>query len=237
MIGLGLALSAKHVFDDHRDALARGDAELICLGVRPHGALDIWRCYAMNSAGEGTGDLELLSLMLVSDWPADDRFMVLPLTTRIPHPGEELIVAGFRLGEPGESHSMSESEPLGGLLYVSKGQAGEFSYPIRDRVLAPYPTIEVFSGSLGGMSGGAVLDVNGHVVGIVSVGLSTEDHCGHTLAAWWMPTYFWRVDSHLWPAELNESGAALWSRSTVEIVGREYVEVLDEPNFNLTRWT
>lgn len=69
MIRLGLALSAKHVFDDHRDALASGEAVLTCFGMRPNGGLDIWQCYAMSTHDAGRCDLELLSLKLLSDLP------------------------------------------------------------------------------------------------------------------------------------------------------------------------
>jgi hypothetical protein len=98
--------------------------------MRPVGGLDIWQCYAM-STGVGSGDLELLSLKLLSDWPADGRFMVLPLTTRIPPTGETLTVAGFRFGEPGTEYSIHDPGPVGGLLYVSQGAAGEFTFTTR----------------------------------------------------------------------------------------------------------
>jgi hypothetical protein len=52
MIGLGLAISAKHVFDDHRAALNAGDAVLLCLGVRSDGVLDVWHCYSMATAND-----------------------------------------------------------------------------------------------------------------------------------------------------------------------------------------
>jgi hypothetical protein len=233
MIGLGLALSAKHVLEAHRNALMRGDAVLLCIGTRPNVGLDVWKCYAM-SPEDGDGDLELLSLMLLSEWPTDGRFVVLPLTTRIPPVGETLTVAGFRFGEPGTVFSTDSIEPVGGLLYLSRGAAGEFSYPTHDWL--PYPTIEVLSGSHGGMSGGAVFDVNGHVVGITSRGLSTADQGGPTWAAWWMSMYFWRPAPRKWPAGVAEEGVALSEMSTVSIVGREHVRVLDEPNFELTRY-
>jgi hypothetical protein len=34
MIGLGIALSAKHVFDDHRDAFMSGEAVAMCIDLR-----------------------------------------------------------------------------------------------------------------------------------------------------------------------------------------------------------
>ncbi|BBZ75437.1 hypothetical protein MANY_07740 [Mycolicibacterium anyangense] len=76
MVGLGLALSAAHVFDDHRDALVTGEATLTCIGMRANGAAELWRCYAMSRDKEDQCDLELLCLELISDVPADRRFRV-----------------------------------------------------------------------------------------------------------------------------------------------------------------
>lgn len=83
MIGMGLAISASHVFDDHRDALDKGHAVVLCIGVRASGAMEIWHCYSMVRDGSG-GDLQLLSLKLSSKLPDDGHFRVVPLTTRIP---------------------------------------------------------------------------------------------------------------------------------------------------------
>lgn len=231
MIGMGLAFSAKHVLADHLEALTTGDAELICFGVRPSGIADIWKCYAHSADDTSAGDLNLLCLKLVSEWVPDRHFKVLPLTTRIPPPGETLTVVGFRFDEVIPRDSVDGPTRFPGLLYVSKGSAGEFSYPIHDSVLAPFPTIEVLSGSLGGMSGGAVLDVKGRLVGITSLGLSSDDEPGPTLAAWWMTAVFWRTTLMWPPGVYPDQSAILWEMPTVAIYGREDVQLLDEPNF------
>ena len=175
-------------------------------------------------------------LKLVSDLPADHHLMVTPMTTRIPPPGETLTVVGFRFEDSVSTDSIHDPVALAGMMYVSKGSAGDFSYPIHDSLLAPYPTIEISSGSLGGISGGAVLDVNGHMVGITSRGWQSDDRQGPTLAAWWMQALFWRTNL-TWPPGVYDESLPLWRLPTVHIVGREYVHVLDEPHFGLTRWT
>lgn len=231
IIGVGLALSAKHVFDPHFDALIRAEAVPVCIGVRPGGVADIWHVYAISSDDKGAGDLQLLCLRLVSDLPSDRHFRTLRLTSRIPARGEDLTVVGYRFDEPAPLQS-AEGDPsvLSGHMYVSKGTAGEWSYPIHDQVLAPYPTIEVMSGSLGGMSGGAVFDLNGHVVGITTRGWQTDDQQGPTLAAWWMTGVFWRTKL-TWPPGIYDAASILWDMPSVNIVGRENVQLLDEPNF------
>lgn len=236
MIGMGLALSAKHVFTDHLQALIGGEAVLYCFGVRPGGLADIWECYAASSDSSGAGDLQLLCLKLVSKFDNGRSFKVMPLVTRVPPPGEMVSVVGFRFDEFIPAETLEDPVKLGGMMYVSKGSAGELSYPIHDSVLAPFPTLEVFSGSLGGMSGGAVLDINNNLLGITSLGLDSNDNQGPTLAAWWMTAVFWRTQL-AWPPDVYpDPTAILWDLPTVTILGREYVQLLDEPNFNLTAW-
>jgi len=236
MIGLGLALSAKHVFDEHRAALGDGDAVGFCIGVRGDGTLAAWQVYSMATIPGGT-DLQLLSLRLVSDMPADGDFSTIPLTTRVPPPGEHLTVVGFRFDdETASTDSIENPVALSGLMYVSQGAAGQFSFPIHDSVLAPYPTIEVLSGTLGGMSGGAVLDVNGHVVGITSRGLETDDQQGPSLAAWWLPAYFWKPQS-TWPSGLyNEEFSTVSDNLTVRVIGREHIKLTEDGRYGVTGW-
>jgi hypothetical protein len=236
MIGLGLALSAKHVFDEHRAPLDDGDAVGLCIGVRGDGTVAAWHLYSMATVPSGS-DLQLLSLRLVSDLPTDGDFATIPLTTRVPPPGEHLTVVGFRFDDvPASTDSIENPVALSGLMYVSQGAAGQFSFPIYDSVLAPYPTIEVLSGTLGGMSGGAVLDVNGHVVGITSRGLQTDDKQEPSLAAWWSPAFFW-TPQLTWPSGFyNEVFSTVSDISTVRVVGREHIKVTEDGQYSVTHW-
>jgi Trypsin-like peptidase domain len=231
MIGLGLAISAKHVFDDHHAALHKGEGVLLCVGLRPNGVLDVWHCYELVVSDDG-GDLALLSLKLASDLPVGGNFNVLPLTARVPDGGEHLTVVGFRFDE--STDSIDNPIELSGMMYVSKGATGQFSYPIHDLVIAPYPTIEVLSGTFGGMSGGAVLNRDGAVVGIISRGLQTDDQQGPSLAAWWMHVMAWRPKLS-WPTGLYEQDTAVFDLPTVTIIGRENVEVTADGRVNLKR--
>jgi Trypsin-like peptidase domain len=232
MIGLGLAITAKHVIDDHHARWQAGEGVLVCAGVRPDGVLEAWHCYSitMNS---GPGDLALLSLRLASPIPADGYFRTLSLSTRIPAPEERLIVVGYRFEDPGSVDPITNAVASTGLMYVSSGAAGVFSFPTHDSTLAPYPTIEILSGTFGGMSGGAVFDTSGAVVGIISRGWQTDDEGGPTLAAWWTPLLFWRPAASGLPG-VDEPGTPLFEMRTVNVLGRENVEVGPSGQFSVT---
>jgi len=227
MIGLGLAITAKHVIDDHHARWQAGEGVLRCAGLRPNGVLEAWYCYSitMNS---GPGDLALLSLRVASPVPADGYFRTLSLSTRVPAPGEHLNVVGVRFREgPGSVDpvtGVTDAVEGTGLMFVSSGAAGAFSFPAHDSVLAPYPTIEILSGTFGGMSGGAVLDTSGAVVGIISRGWRTDDREGPTLAAWWTPLLLWRPAASGLPG-VDEPGTPVFEMRTVNILGRENVDV------------
>lgn len=90
--------------------------------------------------------------------------------------------------------------------------------------------------TLGGMSGGAVIDVNGHVVGITSRGLTHHDQKGPSLAAWWLPALVW-APTLSWPTGIHDGPSTLSENVTVRVVGREYIEISEDGQFNLTRWT
>ena len=131
MIGLGLAISAKHVFDSHRAALNEGDAVLLCIGVRGDGAIEVWHCYSMATTADT--DLQLLSLKLASKLPADSDFTTIPLTTRIPPPGEHLTVVGFRFERSASADSIHNPVALSGLMTYRKAPLGNSVF--RDMIL------------------------------------------------------------------------------------------------------
>jgi hypothetical protein len=85
------------------------------------------------------------------------------------------------------------------------------------------------------MSGGAVLDSQGAVIGAVSRSLSTDDGEGPTLAAWVIPALALRptVD---WPLGLYPADTPLVQfPNAVRIDGREHLHVTG-PNYTLALW-
>ena len=184
MIAPGLALTATHVLafrPNHLPALQSGDASMLCIGVRSEG-LDVWKLRSIAHKYHDDEDLYLddlayLSLELASPLTEGWRFSSLPITTRCPTDREELTIVGFRFCD--EQIEASDARvSAGGDLFAAKGLVTAVYPRGRDNVL--YPTINISCGSLGGMSGGAVLDSEGKVMGLISRGYDG----GPTYAAW-----------------------------------------------------
>jgi hypothetical protein len=165
IVAPGLALTATHVIDQALADLPNGVAAVSCLGIRSTGP-DIWNVRSVSySDGD---DFAYLSLQLASRLTPGWRFTSFAVTTRAPRDGEVLTILGFRFDH-------REDGEFAGDLYAAAGRVVSVYHPMRDSFLMPYPTIEISCGSLGAMSGGAVVNGDGILVGVVGRGLVTND--------------------------------------------------------------
>ena len=178
MVAPGLAISATHIVRELLADILGGTVAL--LGVPPADrGLEIFRVRELSISSDS--DIMYMSVELASAVSADWRFLTLPMTTRSPRLGERVHVVGFHL----DTFSLDGDDlSLTGNLYTAAGDVGAVHLPMRDRVLMPFPTIEVACGSIGGMSGAAVLDETGFLLGVTSRDLTSEDGLGTTFAAW-----------------------------------------------------
>jgi hypothetical protein len=173
----GLVLGATHVLRHHADAIAAKALSVYCIGVRSGGRADLWAVPRSLRYAEDHSDIMFLGVELNSEISDDWYVSCLPISTRVPEEGEPLTIVGYRFDR-------EEAKPLPiingvravgrGDLYIAAGEVEKIYYPHRDRLLAPFPAIEIKCGSLGSMSGGAVIDQAGALVGILSrVGVMT----------------------------------------------------------------
>jgi hypothetical protein len=101
----------------------------------------------------------------------------------------------------------------------------------------PYPTIEIACGSLGGMSGGAILDDDGFLLGVTSRGVDADDGLGPTFAAWIVGALHRSVELP-WPPGVYSSPIHLLDIDDrlLGIEGREKVAVVDGMTMHYEVW-
>ncbi len=75
----------------------------------------------------------------------------------MPRIGETLTIAGFRFDAAGHAPDPMTFPPLEGKMVAAAGQVKQVHVNGRDTVLVPFPSIEIACGSVGSMSGPAVL--------------------------------------------------------------------------------
>ncbi len=203
MIAPGLAVSATHVFDQYFEKMEAGELVPYCIGVRKN-ELTIWSVRHISANRED--DLCLLSLVARSAFPDDMTFFKFGLSTRSPLPGELVHIIGFRNERVDESSGLST---VFGNYFASKGEVvGTYPGGIPGRFM-PFPLIEINCGSLGGMSGGAVVDSNSLVLGVISRGMETEDQRGPTYANWVLSAMSREVSLE-WPPGLHKEASLVF---------------------------
>ena len=228
----GLAVTATHLFGDCLPEVGKGKATVFCVGPTTAGAF-MWQVNKLNYSDRD--DIAYMSLELRSPVFPDWRLYSIAVTTRTPEPGETLSVIGFKF--PTIMRESSHTFRAEGGLYVAVGKVTNVYHPFRDQLLMPYPTIEVACGSLGGMSGGAVVDCQGYLVGIISRGWQTEEQDGPTYAAWIIGGLNRQLEIP-WPPGVYEQPIHILKidERAMRIEGRERVKVLDDLAYEYQVW-
>lgn len=186
LVGPGLGLAARHVFEDYFDDLSTGQAVPYGISITQSGLL-IWKLHQLVVANS---DVAILRLDLCSDLP-DGGLRLASLTTRTPMVGETVMIAGTR-----NRGTTNLDAPYDIEVRVGVGEITEVHPLARDSVMLPNPCIGVKCLTIGGMSGGPVFDMHGKVLGILSS--SFEDDEGPSYASLWWPSAALEINS-LWP--------------------------------------
>jgi Trypsin-like peptidase domain len=165
MVGPGLALGANHTMHEWVDRINAGETGVHAVGVTADGAV-VWGVVYGKSIG-GT-DLTIMRLKLLSTVPPARTLYFATLSTRLPAIGERTIAAGFIASAPVFEQRRERTMELNGGLRVTSGPVLQYFLEGRDRVLAPYPSIEIDAPLYGGMSGGPVFDSRGYLIALNS---------------------------------------------------------------------
>ncbi|MFJ3002386.1 trypsin-like serine peptidase [Serratia liquefaciens] len=164
MIAPGLLLTATHVLDELQ-ALGKHPIFLTFLPIGARGWLAKESRNSMRESkfeeGEANpSDLTLVSCTLNSDALADYPLNLWTLRVGLPLVGERLWAFGFR-------HGLVEDGVASVSPMVSSGLVTA-AFPQGRGERMPAPCIEVEMDTMGGMSGGPVVDSDGNVIGVVS---------------------------------------------------------------------
>jgi len=223
LIGPGLALAARHVFDPVIDDLRASRLGALAFSIMPDGLM-FWR---LRQVFYNDTDVVLLRLELASPVPTDGLTCA-TLTTRTPAIGEPVMIAGAR----GEEVGTARDSPARLSVRVGVGEVGEVHSSGRDRMLMPDPCLRVDCLTVGGMRGGPAFDKDGNVLGILSRSWSTNDDLGPSYVAFWWPVAAQMIET-IWPAgliSLPTSLLELADNGVVPIVGREAMKEITSPD-------
>jgi len=177
MVAPGVALTSRHVVDHMRNEGFLGEevgGYLLAIGFQNDG-MAIWN---PNSYAFGDGDLAILSLVRLPQNASRDlaptaadkliSVNVATLVARQPLVGEAISLIGFSAPERGEFENDAALDLLG-----SVGPVIDL-YPNGRGRTRPDPSAGVLAKTIGGMSGGAALDAQGRLLGIITSGLGEE---------------------------------------------------------------
>ncbi|MDO8799426.1 serine protease [Phenylobacterium sp.] len=226
MVGPGVALAAKHVFEPRlADIMASKDVPILH-AVTEHG-LQIWRLHQLVLTDT---DVAILRIDLASNLPPENDFHAATLTTRTPKVGEQVQIAGFR------SDSVEEGAILG-QTRVGIGEVTAVYLTGRDKVMLPHPCIEVKCLTIGGMSGGPAFDENGMLLGVLTSSIEHEEGPSYVSLAW--PTFGAKIES-LWLPGMIDLPTSLIEMAAKGVVGVEKPEaftIVGEGKCHLLTWS
>jgi len=164
MVGPGLLVTASHVLDEFP---SEGSPPLfmtfLANGARAWLPLDVATLSKSSEFDEGKivgSDMALVSCTLNSEAHAQIPLMLAPMQVALPLLGERLWAIGFR------HQTITDGTALVTPM-ISSGRVTA-AYPNGRGERMPSPCFEVNMDAIGGMSGGAVVNADGYLVGILS---------------------------------------------------------------------
>ena len=239
MVAPGVVLTASHSVNEYYDAVRARERQLHCIAIRQDGRAELWTLRRWIWP-ETKSDISFLNVELCTAAPEGWSCACLPISTRAPAVGETVSVIGFRFDVPGARGPLGTigDAPIisQGGLYVATGQVQKLWYPQRDPIRISFPAIQIGCSTLGGMSGGPVLDQAGNVIGILSTGMETLEG-DESYAAWILHAFMFKLGL-VWPPGLYSESATLLDLpdTLVRIVGRNKVELTSDQEIVYEYW-
>jgi V8-like Glu-specific endopeptidase len=172
IIGPGIALTAAHVMREHYEAGHFDDlseSSLLGIGSKPDGSLVFWQ---VNHSATSSldDDIAILAVEPRSKFESGSTIDVMPCSVISPKVGDVVSVAGFRatreVFDAGPALELAAVIGRGVVLDIFEEGRGS-SYPT--------PCFAVDIPTVGGMSGGPVVNSEGRVLGVLSRGMGGEE--------------------------------------------------------------
>ena len=217
MVAPGVALTARHVFEDMLNAgLTSGpNGYVVALGFNEE-ILDIWNVDSLSCFHNGS-DLAVLTLVRTpsGDRDPEEIFSISPATiaARQPELGETVSLIGF-VATKSEFADLHNGNAASISLNAGVGQVNDL-YPDRCSARLPNPSFSVLAKTINGVSGGAAFDPKGRLIGVISSGIG--DDITFVSQAW--PCLFTPL-SILWPPQLVDGPTTLH-----ELAGRGFCRI------------
>jgi hypothetical protein len=230
----GLAVTARHNIIDEMESsksdIYMEDVAISCAGVLNDNVI-IWNARKISF---GDCDIALISMEPRSEIGDGTTLFKFGVTTRCPQIGEQVHIVGFQ--STMDSNWADISVDTG--LYISKGKIKNVYPQGRDRLLLPWPSIEIDCGSLGGMSGGACFDKRGLLFGLICRGLDTEDKRGPTFVSWIIPALTFQITLP-WPGRVypNSTTMLFMDDRLIYIDRRDAIQLDDFGEFLYSPWS
>lgn len=199
LVAPGIAVAAGHVIQEHQSDGFFDDEEsaMYAFGVTDQG-MTAWLVTTLSYSD--VGDIAVLALAYACELGPKLHIAHYAVSARLPKIGERVTAVGFR---PRESRRIIEAgqnlPDLRGNFLLSSGPVIEIWGSGRDTLLAPRPCFAADLVTVGAMSGGAVLDASGHMIGIVTSSVD-EGPAPYTMATMVWDALTMEV-APIWPPE------------------------------------
>lgn len=234
IVAPGIAIGAKHVFEEHVQQLILGNSSICGFGLGENCRGDFWD--VKHAMIDQTHDVAIFSLISRSAVPTTRKFKLATTSTRLPGVGEPVMIAGFKPCE--DSFENPDGLPIrySGNVVGSIGIVSEHYLNGRDSVMLPWPCFRVEVGSWGAMSGGPVFDTTGSVVGVLCSAMGTDEN-GYSCVSMLHPALGMPF-SPIWPNALYSDSETMMNLNPqfCRIEGRDAVSIGQDDEGRVT-WT